>query len=255
MNISEVIVRYGTDAVLKYRAVAGLPQDNEIPEIFLGLPMSKTISTMLFAGFLAIAVGQQVLARDALRTIELDKLIAMYMVPANANYDPGWRTGSEADTPISWQDNGLVDCNNAIATNFHDSFCRTGNIIITVGGKPTHTILGRTVGPGHWSITLAGGHAGVNDVFIHSDVNADELTNGLLKRAAAKPGSVIQVGQIGSCGEALDGTAQLNVTKAGMKPMFVRETWSCGSAGCSIQFELANDKDTAQRLMHCDFMP
>jgi hypothetical protein len=36
MDINEAIVRYGTEAVLRYRTVAGILHDNEIPEIFLG---------------------------------------------------------------------------------------------------------------------------------------------------------------------------------------------------------------------------
>jgi hypothetical protein len=36
MNVSEAIVKYGTEAVLHYRSMAGLLQDNEIPEVFLG---------------------------------------------------------------------------------------------------------------------------------------------------------------------------------------------------------------------------
>ena len=36
MDISQAIVEAGTDAVLRYGTVAGLQQDNRIPEIFLG---------------------------------------------------------------------------------------------------------------------------------------------------------------------------------------------------------------------------
>jgi hypothetical protein len=49
MDLSEAIVRYGTKAVLRYRAVAGLCQDNEIPEIFLG-------------GFIACAIHDELKA-------------------------------------------------------------------------------------------------------------------------------------------------------------------------------------------------
>ena len=36
MNIGDAIVKYGTEAVLRYRDVAGLSQDNEVPELYLG---------------------------------------------------------------------------------------------------------------------------------------------------------------------------------------------------------------------------
>jgi hypothetical protein len=36
MDINEAIVKYGTEAVLRYRTVAALVQDNELPEVFLG---------------------------------------------------------------------------------------------------------------------------------------------------------------------------------------------------------------------------
>jgi hypothetical protein len=36
MNINEAIVKFGTEAVRRYRCVAGIHHDNEVPEIFLG---------------------------------------------------------------------------------------------------------------------------------------------------------------------------------------------------------------------------
>jgi hypothetical protein len=36
MDLSKAIVKHGTEAVRRYRTVAGLSQDNEMPEIFLG---------------------------------------------------------------------------------------------------------------------------------------------------------------------------------------------------------------------------
>ena len=36
MNINEAIVKYGTEAVLHYRVVAGLSHDDEVPEVYLG---------------------------------------------------------------------------------------------------------------------------------------------------------------------------------------------------------------------------
>src|SRR5271166_5949271 len=36
MALSEAIVTYGTCAVVQYRHIAGISQDNEMPELFLG---------------------------------------------------------------------------------------------------------------------------------------------------------------------------------------------------------------------------
>jgi hypothetical protein len=36
MNINEAIVKFGSEAVRRYRSVSGVHHNNELPEIFLG---------------------------------------------------------------------------------------------------------------------------------------------------------------------------------------------------------------------------
>jgi hypothetical protein len=108
--------------------------------------------------------------------------------------------------------------------------------------------------PGHWNIVLSGPRAGIFYIIINSDVNSQELEPGprLLNSAASEPGSTIKVHETGKCGNLEDGSEQYEVTAPGMATAFVREGWSCGSGGCSIQFILAPTKEDAQEIVGCN---
>jgi hypothetical protein len=176
----------------------------------------------------------------------------MYMVPSGANFTPPWNTGSSPGTPISWQHAGIKDCEQFVGKELDVPFCRTGNVIITVGGHPTHKILGRVVEPGKWKIVLGGGRAGIVDVLLDSDVLSQELTSGLLRRSASMAGSPIRVSVISKCGSPIDGSEQLNITAPSKEAAIAREWWSCGSGGCNIQITLQPVRKFANAFPGCD---
>jgi hypothetical protein len=212
----------------------------------------RRLLALFVAAVLTSAGGNSSLGQQSQPKIELDRLIRTYMTQ-QANYVVPWDTGSEAGTPISWQHAGIKDCAPTLQKELDTVFCRTGKVLITVQGKPTHTVLGKTVEPGHWNIVLAGPHAGIVYVIMESDVNSQELEAGpgLLQAAASKPGSAIAVRRTGGCGDLSDGSAQFNVTAPGKATAFLRETWSCGSGGCGIQSVLVPSKENAQDIMVC----
>jgi len=176
----------------------------------------------------------------------------MYMVPHGSNFVTPWDTGSFPGTPISWQHAGIKDCDPQISKELGDSFCRSGKVVVTVGGRPTHSILEKVVEPGIWNITLAGGHAGISYVVIDSYVNSQELTSELLQRAAKTVGSALRVGHAQLCGSLSDGSEHFSVAASGKDTGLAREWWTCGSGGCHLQITFVPQKEYAGDLLNCN---
>jgi hypothetical protein len=205
----------------------------------------------LLAIFLALAVNYAAQAQQSQGRIDLARLILMYMVPQGSNVITPWETGSLPGSPITWQHAGIKDCDKVIEADLGVVYCRSGNVVVTVSGKPTHSILGKVVEPGRWKVTLAGGHAGIIYVVIDSDVLSQELSSGMLRTSASKSGSTIQVRRIKLCGSLTDGFEQLSVTAPGKAEAFAREWWTCGSGGCNVIITFAPRKEDAGSLLGC----
>ena len=217
----------------------------------------RRLLALLVAAALITGAGEA-FSQQAQSKIELDRLIQIYMT-SKANHLLSWDTGSEAGTLISWQHAGFMECAPAsawvldLSRDLDGPFCRSGKVLITVRGKPTHTVLERTVEPGRWKIILSGARAGINYVILDSDAMSPNFGAGsrLLENVTSKPGSAIAVRETGGCGSFSDGSKQFDVTAPGKVTAFVREAWSCGSGGCSTQFILAPAKEYAQDIIGC----
>ena len=173
----------------------------------------------------------QTLGEDA-DHIELDELIKLYMLPAGVSYTVlGWDTGSAPGTPISWEHVGTKECEAYREKEFGTPYCRTGSVVITVYGKPTYTVLGKTVEPGRWEITMMGGMT-VGAYYVSLDCNclSRELAAPLGETASQTDG--LKVTSLRNCGYATYSSELFRVSSSGKQPAFVRETWSCGATGC-----------------------
>ena len=198
------------------------------------------VTTILLAMLPSMIYSGWSEARDASQ-IELSRLLELFMFPTNASYNIlPWQTGSSAGTPIEWNHAGIVECAPWIEKKLHQAFCRSGSVVITVKGKITHTVLGKQVQAGRWKIDLMGPRAGASLVEIESDVNSQELGPELLTNALkGNKENGLSLKSIKSCEE--EQSEIFIVSGARFRPLSVKESWSCGSAGCSIQFLLAAD--------------
>ena len=175
-------------------------------------------------------------------TLELSDLISMLMT--KAGHLLNWATGADKGTPILWHHDGIQDCAPYLSKEHGLSFCRTGSVVITNRGKATHSVLGRTIEPGRWQITLLGGHAGVRRALISSERSSPEIRPELLEGAAAS----ISVQLIRKCGISAP-TALFRLRSAGKENAYVIQTLSCGSGGCSAQLTLMHDANEANELI------
>jgi len=191
-------------------------------------------------------------AQSSNSRIELSELIRTFMIPRGVSYNIlGWDTGSEAETPISWQHAGLERCPAYVIKELGTQFCRTGQATVMVRGKPTHTVLGRVVEPGKWEIILKGPRSGVAFVTLGPGINSQQLGSGLLESASSNAADGFQLSALKSCGVTTSGFRQFRVTALGKEAALAHEEWSCGSAGCSISITLSSDLTSASRLGNC----
>lgn len=213
---------------------------------------NKTFFALCVGICLESGVPHSVAAQSSTSRIELSQLIQMYMLPKQVSYNVlPWDTGSAPGIPISWRHTGITDCDTYLVKEFGGPFRRSGQVVVTVGGKPTHTVLGRVVEPGNWQVILAGARAGVTYVIIDSSVLSQELSSGVLQAAVSKARNGIQLSHIKSCGSVSGGSEQFRVTVPGKENAFVREWWSCGSGGCNAIITLAPNLEDGKRLANC----
>ncbi len=174
--------------------------------------------------------------------IELDDFIKLFMLPAEASHNLlDWNTGNEPGTPISWEHEGIKTCEEFKQRASGPAFCRRGSVVITVNGEPTHTVLGRTVEPGRWTITLEGARGGYDSISLESNLGEELPLDG-----ASRAG--IEITSLGDCGRLTDGHELLRLDAAGKQPIFMHTTRSCGAALCTGWYTLAYDEKRAEAL-------
>ena len=119
--------------------------------------------------------------------IEFEELLKLFIPKKPEGYDGkayllwGWDMGSDEASPIRWKHKGIIDRSNKNALrDFSDNiidqaFVRTGEVVITVKGKPTHFVLETKKQPVKWGLTLAGPRGGVMAVGLAGRVFSQEF--------------------------------------------------------------------------------
>jgi hypothetical protein len=175
--------------------------------------------------------------------VELVDLIKVFMPQALAQYNLlPWEAGTEVEA-INWQHDGTRNCPQHLAKKY--SFCRTASTIVHINGNATPMVLKRRIEPAPWQITIMGARAGVSAISLDSNVLSHELGEGLLKDATQKD-SAFKITQLNRCGSASGGKSLYRIATFGRKDAFAKETWSCGSAGCSADLKIFLFKEDAE---------
>lgn len=189
-------------------------------------------------------------AQASVGRMEFTKLIQLYMLPQGASFnEANWDTGSDTKTPISWNHNGTRECEAYLEKEYGVPFCRNGSIALTILGKPTHTILERTIQPARWNVVLMGSRGGVSFVKISSNVLSQNLDPGLLKAIAKQTHKALTVTSLNQCGGSTNGTELLRVVSSGRQAAYIQEKFSCGTAGCGFEFVMMSNEQDAKNLM------
>jgi hypothetical protein len=147
-----------------------------------------------------------------------------------------WDMAAGPFSAIRWKHAGLTSPKERerifdINVNEWTGFARTGETIITLNGKPTHTVLEKTRKPVPWRIDMMGSLGGATAIRMSNDFSSQDF---------AGFGKQKYLQELPACrsGIASSGSTVYSVGMAGRQPAWLAESWSCGSGGCSFDYEL-----------------
>jgi hypothetical protein len=180
--------------------------------------------------------------------ISIDALLGMFLPDKNRDFIPeatylmAW--DPVARSPIKWQHAGIRSGPNSgdvkletMSSSWTAPFSRTGDVIITVDGQPTHTILDRIRKPVRWTITMLGPRSGALVINLSNDVWSQEF---------AGFGDRKFLSEERACRK--DSSAIYAINLPGKIPAWLAESRSCGSAGCGYDYQLFTDRSEKVRL-------
>lgn len=165
-----------------------------------------------------------------------------------SSYSHDWSIGAYDGSPIKWLHDGPRDTSEKAdfwdfkSTRWGSPYLRSGEVVITFDGQPTHHVLNKRQVPGKWRIILAGPRAGVDAVAINNNALSYEL--GWLPKA---PYLVEDVACQSRMTE-MNGTSVYKVELPGRSRAWLGEQLSCGSGGCSAEYILVYDREDTKRL-------
>ncbi|MFZ5731187.1 MAG: caspase family protein [Pseudomonadota bacterium] len=177
--------------------------------------------------------------------IPVEALIGMFLPDRDKNFIPGATYMMAWDpavrSPIKWHHTGLKSDKDTtletVSATWTAPFSRSGDVIITVDGKPTHTVLEKTRKPVRWKITMLGARNGALVVNFDNDVSSQEF-DGFGSRAFLSEDK--------SCRTRLSTVYAVNLP--GKIPAWLGENKSCGSAGCGYDYQLFTSRDDKSRF-------
>lgn len=210
------------------------------------------LTIVLWAFAAVFGTADEVRAAPPSKTVELDDLITMFLLlalPENKDFKemPDWRVAAEPGTPIRWTTSGIAEAPEYMNKDGY-YYQRRGTAVVTIGGKPTHTVLRQTVETGKWTVALFGPRCCPMRVDLAPDGDFITSLQDELKapRFKLKPFLCDRATE-----PASSGYVAYELTTAGKKPAWIAENWSCGSGGCSYGLSLYYDPEDARKQVQC----
>ena len=178
--------------------------------------------------------------------MELTQFFGSLLIPASESYtNPDWKSLSKKLNSVSWLTEGIVESSefNKKLGNFYS---REGRIVFSNNGHSTHEVLGKTAQPGQWSVEFLGARSFVNEGSIKMLNNAQEYNLDIVDVLKKNRYSVATY----KCNKETEPASSGNVVYAiesnGFKLVWLKDEWSCGSAGCVAYITLYYSKDRAE---------
>jgi hypothetical protein len=180
--------------------------------------------------------------------ISIEALLGMFLPDRDKDFIPSATYMMAWDpavrSPIKWHHTGLKSGPglsdvklDAMSSSWTAPFSRTGDVIITVDGKPTHTILERTRKPVRWRVTMLGARGGALVVGLDNGVWSQDF-GGFGDRKFLTEDKVCRK----------DDSTVYAVNMPGKIPAWLSESRSCGSAGCGYDYQLFTDRSDKGRF-------
>jgi hypothetical protein len=112
-------------------------------------------------------------------SLELSEVLSMFFLEKSDAWGYlDWRVGADVNTPINWETSGKSGCD-GYEENLLDAPRRCGEILVTMDGFITHTVLEKTIQPGFWDVSLYGSNIGVVKVILTTSTDSG-LLDGML---------------------------------------------------------------------------
>lgn len=161
------------------------------------------------------------------------------------SYD--WGMGAGVNSPIQWHHGGYADADRKHlfyptgSGSWDLHYQRTGEVVITVNGKPTHDVLGTSVEEGKWNLVLLGLRGGVSIVKIETDIFTDRIP---------LPDFVHEMKACTQTFGSMDGHFVYRIKLPGHVPAFLGESFTCGASNCSAWYTIVYSREDT-KVMGC----
>lgn len=173
--------------------------------------------------------------------IDFISLIKIYSKNEKQPYSIDWKRGANLNSAISWKHEGTIFANSS--EEKWGFLKREGDVILSIKGKPTHTLLKKHEEVGTWHISLHGANVGIYTIFIDSIVNAQELEgfSSVFKQFIIDKDVCID----GIVANSYD-IYTLKLPKK--QVLWLSEERSCGSAGCHYVYQLLYEEPNKNNI-------
>ncbi|MFI5144719.1 MAG: hypothetical protein ACHQJ4_03920 [Ignavibacteria bacterium] len=173
------------------------------------------------------------------KKIELEDLIEQIAVNKYAENDkrnrvqPWSLLADKNISPVNW----LTREKNGV---------KQGEVILLFNGKPAE-ILDKYITPVIWDVTLNGAPDGINNVDLSMDILSKSVNNIDIQNLVKKKN--ITANLLRAAGDQANGEKDYKLVVPEKEPMWMIYTWSCGSGGCTADFNIFYNENNYKSQM------
>ncbi|MES2824901.1 MAG: hypothetical protein V4732_14950 [Pseudomonadota bacterium] len=194
----------------------------------------------------SLCSSSDVVASDAKNSMELLLFFKSLLIPASEAYtNPDWKSLSKKLNSVSWLSDGIKD-SSELNKKLGNFYFREGRAIFNNNGLSIYGVLGENAQPGEWSVELLGARSFVNEVSIKMLNNTQEYNFDVVGMLTKNNYTVTPF----KCNKASEPASSGNVVYAiesnGFKSLWLKDEWSCGSAGCVAYVTLYYSKERSE---------
>jgi hypothetical protein len=181
-------------------------------------------------------------------SMELATFIRNLFIPADDGFTKfDWMTFTENAASVNWITEGIVK-----APPHYEklgfSYYRQGEVVFLVDGKPTHEVLGKTPQAGLWMVEAVGPRAFIGLVSVSMLNNSQAYNTDILQIFNENGFSVTPYRCDKFSTPSGLGNAVYLIERKGVKPLWLHNQLSCGSAGCAAYFTFIYAKEDADQV-------
>jgi hypothetical protein len=194
-----------------------------------------------------ICFSSEPIEPDSKRNMDVVPFISSLLIPSNQSYtNPGWISISKKLNSVAWLAEGIQSASES-NQKIGNYYSREGRVIFSHNGLPLYEILGKKPQPGDWSLELLGARSFVNEISFKMLNHTQEYNFDIVSILKNNNYSVTLYKCSKESEPAISGNVVYTVKLKHFKTLWLKEEWSCGSAGCAAYLTLYYNKNRAKR--------